>query len=212
MWPLATLSAQTLRSPTHLKAAGFDGVDTSRMPDIFFRCNYCIKLISEDAPVYMRDDHCYCSPTCRDKGISRLYTSLKESQMHDGKLSSGSLATSGNAKSDSSLTSRTTHRTYTDELADYGEGRFGRLARLGQRVIDVVLQRVASQTWGAQVLRTYSSGMLWGREFTKNSAVAPLFNYLPEVDQFLKSDSYHSEGTPSSGDLETDANKLQDHH
>jgi|Transcript_39320 hypothetical protein len=204
MWPLAALhSSPARRSLSHLSTpGGFDG-DTSHMPDFFFRCNYCIKLISEDSPVYMRHDHCYCSPACRDKGLSRLYTSLKESQLQDGRLSSGSLATSGNAKSDSSLTSRTTHRTY-DELDLHGDSRLvGRLARLGQRVIDVVLQRVASQTWGAQVLRTYSSGMLWGREFTKNSAVGPLFNYLPEVDQYMaKSDSYQSDKTPSSGDLD----------
>lgn len=173
-----------------------DVPEGARVPDYFFRCSYCIKLIAEDSPVYMRHDHCYCSSLCRDKGLSRLYTSLKESQLLEAGRSSGSLATSGNVKSDSSIASRTTHRT----LDDHAEGwRLGPLARLGQRVIDAMLQRVASQTWGAQVLRTYSSSMLWGREITKGSSVAPLFNYLPEVDHYIpKSESYRSERSPSS--------------
>lgn len=173
-------------------------------PDYFFRCNYCIKLIAEDLPVYMRHDHCYCSQMCRDKGMSRLYSHLKETQLHDAsllKLASGmSLATSGQVKSDSSLASRTT----LGRLDDIDGGRLGPLARLGQRVIDAMLQRVASQTWGVSVLRTYSSGMLWGREFTKNSSVAPLFSYLPEVDQYIaKTDSFYSkssERAPSSSE------------
>ncbi|CAE8681340.1 unnamed protein product [Polarella glacialis] len=123
-------------------------IPSSALPDYFFRCSYCIKLVAEDSPVYMRHDYCYCSPLCRDKGLSRLYTSLRETQLQEaGRFSSGSLATSGNAKSDSSLASRTTLRTLDDME---GAGRLGPLARLGQRVIDAMLQRVASQTWGAQ--------------------------------------------------------------
>eukprot|EP00931_Biecheleriopsis_adriatica_P075724 TRINITY_DN49520_c0_g1_i1.p1 TRINITY_DN49520_c0_g1~~TRINITY_DN49520_c0_g1_i1.p1 ORF type:complete len:203 (+),score=25.61 TRINITY_DN49520_c0_g1_i1:29-637(+) len=165
-------------------------------PDYFFRCSYCIKLIAEDSPVYMRHDYCYCSPLCRDKGLSRLYTSLRESQLEAGRMSSGSLATAGNFRSDSSIASRTTSRTHDDIVEG---GRLGPLARLGQRVIDAMLQRVASQTWGAQVLRTYSTSMLWGRDLTQNTSVAPLFNYLPQVDHYIpKVDSYQSDKSPSS--------------
>jgi hypothetical protein len=53
-------------------------------------------------------------------------------------------------------------------------------------VLDVVLQRVASKAWGAKALRTYSSGMLWGREFMKShSSAQMLFEYFPEVDRYL---------------------------
>mmetsp|Transcript_74386 Transcript_74386/g.206516 ORF Transcript_74386/g.206516 Transcript_74386/m.206516 type:complete len:206 (-) Transcript_74386:123-740(-) len=179
----------------------------ARVPDYLFRCSYCIKLIAEDSPVYMRHDSWYCSTGCRDKGLSRLYTSLKESQLHDAMYcpSSGSLTTSGNWKSDSSLASRTTHRSGKDD-----EGRRqGPLARLGQRVLDAMLQRVASRAWGAQVLRTYSSGMLWGRELTKDTSARALFNYLPEVDRFLDSQGdgycYLSDQSRSSTSLDLDA-------
>ena len=33
----------------------------------------------------------------------------------------------------------------------------------------------------SEVLRTYSTSVLWGREVAENSAVAPLFNYLPQA-------------------------------
>mmetsp|Transcript_82348 Transcript_82348/g.218503 ORF Transcript_82348/g.218503 Transcript_82348/m.218503 type:complete len:208 (-) Transcript_82348:155-778(-) len=161
-----------------------DSSSPGRCPDYHFRCAYCIKFIDEDSPVYMRHDTCYCSPRCRDKGLSRLYTNLKESQLQEmGKYSSGgTLATSGNIKSESSITSRAT--TCIDDHAE--GGRLGPLARLGQRVIDVLLQRVASQAWGAQALRTYSSGMLWGRELVKDTSARALFSFLPEVDHYIR--------------------------
>jgi len=170
--------------PGHLPSLHrIDGPSAPRLPDYHFRCSYCIKFIAEDSPVYMRHDSCYCSPVCRDRGLSRLYTNLKETQLQEaGKYSSGgTLSTSCNIKSESSLASRATN--CADERVE--GGRLGPLARLGQRVIDVLLQRVASQAWGAQALRTYSSGMLWGRELVKDTSAKTLFSFLPEVDRYI---------------------------
>lgn len=150
--------------------------------DYLFRCSYCIKLIAEDSAVYMRQDHSYCSIECRDKGLSRLFTQLKETQLQEAlKQSSGSLAASlDRVRSDSSIASRRTGSEYVEVQ------KTGLLMRFGQAVLDVVLQRVASRSWGAQVLRTASSGMLWGKEFTKEySSAAKLFDYLPELDRYL---------------------------
>lgn len=161
------------------------------VPDYLFRCSYCIKLIAEDSPVYMRQDHSYCSLACRDKGLSRLFTQLKESQLQEASklTSTGSLTPSlDRVRSDSSVASKSTHRTSagTESCGEGGKEQAGLLVRLGQAVLDVVLQRVASKAWGAKALRTYSSGMLWGREFMKNSSSAQmLFEYLPEVDRYL---------------------------
>merc|ERR1719454_1967213 len=82
------------------------------VPDYLFRCSYCIKLIAEDSPVYMRQDHSYCSLTCRDRGLSRLFTQLKETQLQEAskQTSPGSLAASiDRVRSDSSIASKTTH-------------------------------------------------------------------------------------------------------
>ncbi|CAK0801027.1 unnamed protein product [Prorocentrum cordatum] len=171
-----------------------------RVPDYLFRCSYCIKLIAEDCAVYMRHDQCYCSPMCRDKGMSRLYTSLKESQLSEARrMSSGSLAAHSRVKSDTSLSASLASRTDTLKTHDTEHIRGGvvrgLLSWLGQKFVDAMLQRVASRAWGTQALRTYSSGMLWGREFTKHHSSAQLlFNYLPEVDHLIKkSDSCFSE-------------------
>eukprot|EP00928_Gymnodinium_smaydae_P015675 TRINITY_DN15804_c0_g1_i1.p1 TRINITY_DN15804_c0_g1~~TRINITY_DN15804_c0_g1_i1.p1 ORF type:complete len:229 (+),score=14.81 TRINITY_DN15804_c0_g1_i1:187-873(+) len=152
------------------------------VPDFLFRCCYCIKFIADDSAVYMRHDCAFCSHHCRDRGVSRLYTSLRENQLRELNRwppSGGSLCSSY-ARSDSSLASyATTNRTQEDE------GHRGRIARLGQRVLDAMLKRVASKGWGAQVLQTYSSGMMWGREITKNTSARALFEFLPEVDHVL---------------------------
>lgn len=165
------------------------GTDGKLVPDYMFRCSYCIKQIAEDSPVYMRQDHSYCSIMCRDKGLSRLYAQLRETQIEVSKQSSGSLPAFERVRSDSSLASRTTMRTGTDSLE--GE-KPGLLARFGQTVLDAMLKRVATRVWGAQVLRTYSSGVLWTREYMKeNSSAQRLFHYLPEVDHYIR-DSYEN--------------------
>jgi len=115
------------------------------------------------------------------------------------KLSGSSLSAAGNYKSNSSLTSITESRM-SEDVADWG--RFGGLAKLGQRLIDILLQRVASKTWGAKVLKTYSSSVLWGRELAQNSTVAPIFNYLPQVDHYVHKEIDDFDMSPTSEAVE----------
>jgi len=146
-------------------------------------------MIPETAPVYMRDDFTYCSSTCRDCGVSRLFVNLKQSQLEGRRLpSGGSLQTASNYKSESSLATKTERTDVTDVSTadDVDWGRLGRLAKIGQRLIDALLKRVSSKTWGAKVLRTYSTSVLWGKELADKSSVAPFFHYLPQVDQYMR--------------------------
>jgi len=196
--------APALQAVTSLTWKGSSG--SMCQPDYHFRCSHCIKLIAEDAPVYMRHDHSFCSPVCRGRGLSKLYANLKDVQLQEiGRQSSGAtLTTSGRTKSDSSLASR--NRTSSESSNNAGGGRLALFARVGQKVMDVLLQRVASQSWGAQALRTYSSGMLWGRNMTKDTSACALFSYLPEVDGYLTHSStaqmaMPSERYPSSEDM-----------
>lgn len=155
---------------------------SNRVPDYLFRCSYCIKLIAEDSPVYMREDHSYCSLSCRDRGMSRLFTQLKETQLQEAWKQSSGLSID-KIRSDSSMT-----RTGTDSCSEGAQA--GLLARFGQAVLDVVLRRIASTACGAQALRKYSSGVLWGREFLKNNSSAQsVLEYLPEVDRYLSNPS-----------------------
>eukprot|EP00438_Fugacium_kawagutii_P021402 Skav232449 [mRNA] locus=scaffold189:455322:462639:- [translate_table: standard] len=94
-------------------------------PDYVFRCSCCVRMIPESAPVYMRDDLTYCSASCRDRGLSRLYVNLKQSQLEGPRLpclpKSGSLATASNYKSQSSLATKTEHTEVTDVSATTDE-------------------------------------------------------------------------------------------
>jgi len=155
------------------------------VPDYLFRCSYCIKLIAEDSPVYMREDHSYCTLKCRDKGLSKLFTQLKETQLQEAWTRASSGLSLHKTQSTSSFASKTTRCTGSDSSTQ-GTKQAGVFARLGQVVLDVVLQRVASRSWGEKALRTYSSGILWGREFLQSHASAQtLFEYFPEVDHYL---------------------------
>merc|ERR1712107_15061 len=68
--------------------------------DFFFRCNYCIKVIREDDPIFMSHDLWYCSSSCRKRGRSRLYSNLRCMQLeHLQELASISESNSGSIPS-----------------------------------------------------------------------------------------------------------------
>merc|ERR1719362_225865 len=192
------VQAQTLPAMTPLTRKDSSGATCQ--PDYHFRCSNCIKLIAEDAPVYMRHDHWFCSHDCRGRGLSRLYANLKDAQLQEiGRQSSMTTLTTSSrtsrTKSDSSIVSR--NRTGSESSDKAGGGRLALFARVGQKVMDVLLQRVASRSWGAKALRTYSSGMLWGRDMTKDTSACTLFSYLPEVDGYLTHASTAQMAMPS---------------
>merc|ERR1712061_237161 len=85
--------------------------DGGCVQDCIFRCNYCIKLINEDAPVYMQHDLSYCSANCRRRGRSALYTRLRNLQMECLRGTGSSVSELSTAKSESSLSSSVTART-----------------------------------------------------------------------------------------------------
>jgi hypothetical protein len=158
-------------------------------PDPLFRCKYCIKLIAEGAPVYMWQDHSYCSLACRDSDLSRSLhgdaASRKESQIQEAFDTASDSFCTLNRMSDSSLASKTTRQKGTADPHGKRQPKKGFLGLCGQAILDIVLKRIASKSWGEQVLRTYSSGMLWGQEITKGSSAQRIFSYLPEVDHYL---------------------------
>ena len=65
-------------------------VDEVQEPDCCSRCNYCVKLIADDETVHMLKDRSYCSTTCRAKGRSALYRSLRDAQSNMSQKSTDS--------------------------------------------------------------------------------------------------------------------------
>mmetsp|Transcript_26622 Transcript_26622/g.63461 ORF Transcript_26622/g.63461 Transcript_26622/m.63461 type:complete len:196 (-) Transcript_26622:282-869(-) len=183
-------------APT-LLGRGFSAKVASVQPtDCIFRCSCCMQLIANDAPVYMRHDLTYCSPYCRDRAVPAPEdvkpeaVEVKEQKFQlTKKVSGSSLSAAGNYKSNSTLTSITESRM-SEEVADWG--RFAGIAKLGQRLIGVLLQRVASKTWGAEVLKTCSSG----------TALAPIFNFLPQVDQYTNKEIEELDMSPTADSVD----------
>jgi len=172
--------------------------------DFVFRCNNCIKLIPDGSPVYMRNDYSYCSTGCREKGVSNLYAKLVETQLAVAKSlmwqRSNSL-NSINSKSDSSLYDKSEKSSLGEDPHSIIEDQLfsaKRLGRFGLQIIDRVLRGVSSKHWGDKMLRTYSSGLIWGRSASRNSSMSFVFSYFPEVDEYIGSDPAHTAADDSS--------------
>lgn len=161
--------------------------------DFLFRCNYCIKLIAQDRPVYMRHDCSYCSTACRRRGRSSLYANLMNIQLERLRELRHSPSESGTsalstAMSDSSLTSsKCTER-----------GRRGPLGWVLGKVFDVISNRLLVSPLVPATVHAASSALL-GR-IQPGSSLHRLLGYVPEAHSFLgladtPSLSGHSEST-----------------
>ena len=111
----------------------------------------------------MRNDYTFCTKECRELGVHDLirYSELRE------RISSVSSIASADSES---LPVRPDHALPSSTLSS-------QIKNLLSRVI-----RTASATsLGSSITRTYSSSLLWGRDFTKNSSIHALLAYLPDV-------------------------------
>ena len=54
-------------------------------------------------------------------------------------------------------------------------------------------QVVHNNPAGEKMLRTYSSGLIWGREYTRNSSFNYLFQYLPDIENYLPPEQYEQQ-------------------
>jgi len=133
--------------------------------DYCFRCNYCIKFIGPERPVYMRHDCSFCSTSCRRRGRSRLFWNLRGMQLDRMREPADSVYSEmTTAMSDSSLGS----------LRGNGERiQRGPLGWVIVKVFDAISSRFT------QPLVQAASSVLLGR-LRKNSSLGRLLDYLPE--------------------------------
>jgi len=161
---------------------------TSETVDFLFRCNHCVKLIPEAAPIYMRNDSSYCSTVCRKNGISPDYTNLVGHQlklMQTKETEHQPFARSLSA--DSSLVEGSEAEP-SDEQQGAQSLPFRLVAKLGQKILDKIIPVVKDNPAGDRLLRTYSSGLVWGKEYTRNSSFNFLFQYFPNLDAYYPED------------------------
>ncbi|CAD7970584.1 unnamed protein product [Amoebophrya sp. A25] len=186
-------SASSSSSSTTVNAVTLNGLIEHKQVDFLFRCNHCVKLIPESAPIYMRNDSSYCSTVCRKKGISPLYTNLVDQQL---KLMQNDLQDHVPL---TKITSESSVQSRSDSQGEEpGDGilPFRLVAKLGQKILDKIIPVVKDNAAADRMLRTYSSGLVWGKEYTRNSSFNFLFHYFPNIDQYYPQDSsLHRENT-----------------
>lgn len=118
------------------------------VPDCSFRCSHCIKIISEDSPIYMRHDNTYCSPICRQRGLSKLFRHLKDVQQRREVLRQSLPSSDSSAVSSSHHHSESSLSRYSAESRGAGravEPEGWSMIRVGARMLDGLLSRVAPQ-------------------------------------------------------------------
>jgi len=159
---------------------------TACQQDYIFRCNYCIKLIDNDMPVFMQHDLGYCSATCRRRGRSVLYSRLRSLQTDRLSSVSGASGVS-TVRSDSSLCSSVS--THCDRAARGPVGWIG-----------AVLSAISSRLPAAKLVQSASSSVI-GR-LPPGSSFHRLLSYLQEVPSLGALTDVSSHPTPPGSNSE----------
>ena len=102
-----------------------------------------------------------------------------------------------NSESDSSLISRqpseasapsTNPKPTSQTNPETAALPFRLVARLGQNILNRIVPAVQKHPTGEKMLKSYSSGLIWGKEYTRNSSFNWMLNYLPDMSPFLGAD------------------------
>jgi len=151
--------------------------------DYMFRCNYCVKVIGQDEPIYMGHDCTYCSTKCRSRGKSALYNQLRLLQLERLKTSEPDTVTTvlSNAKSGSSLTS---------SRCTPGQGRRGPVTWVLRKVFGVISSHLPVEP----IVRTASALML--QHLRPGSSLHGLLSQMSQGQSFL---GFGESPVPSSG-------------
>ncbi|CAD7968110.1 unnamed protein product [Amoebophrya sp. A120] len=197
--PASNMTTATMTSTTATDTGATTGLGATnannaggphQQVDFLFRCNHCVKLIPEAAAIYMRNDSSYCSTVCRKKGISPHYTNLVGHQLRLMQTKETEHVPMSSVRSESSIGDRSDthdsshHTTEDDSNNTTTKLPFRLVAKLGQKILDKLIPVVKENPAGDRILRTYSSGLIWGKEYTRNSSFNFLFQYFPNLDAY----------------------------
>lgn len=146
-----------------------------------FKCSQCFKEIELGKPIYMRNDFPYCTKDCRELGVSSVYRALFGSSFdNDAGFVNRLLKQIGGS---------TASFSSTEEFDDDDENNnrekgavVAAAARARARsFLNSIVGSMSKSSLGRSFLRTYSNGVLWGKDMTRNSSFNMLFQYLPEI-------------------------------
>jgi len=172
-------SEPTLGELAELQAGEFETLE-EQSP---FRCSYCVRLILEDQPVYMRNDCTFCTEGCRHKGPSALYANLREMGMERGshltRTVSESNATSlfsETAADSASIFESDDEEDEPDEEEAQGPLRW---------ILKTVISTLVSSFPTRKTFRSESAFML--DKLAHGSAMELALDYVPKVTSFASS-------------------------
>ena len=165
--PNIPLSDPLIVSPLLSSSSGRSPQDTS------FVCYHCLQKIDPGRPIYMRHDFPFCSKVCRQSGIAPLYRLLMSAE-HDARAAS----LRDRANSLSSLGSSETPANFA-----------GAVAYQAKQWLQKVVRTASTTSLGSTLFRTYSTGLGWGKDLTRNTSFNVFFNMLPDIDALMTSTS-----------------------
>mmetsp|Transcript_101214 Transcript_101214/g.201072 ORF Transcript_101214/g.201072 Transcript_101214/m.201072 type:complete len:198 (+) Transcript_101214:76-669(+) len=170
-----------------------------------FFCNYCNTLIGEDASVYMHHGCSFCSPSCRDLRFPLFQLKQQATRQWWGRTSSATTVSSattsdmplngfrgqwwGRTSSATTISSATmselTLASCIASKSDIAAGGLAFLARLGQKVVDLLPKQVLEHELTVNVLRAScsSAGVIWPHHaLSKEASHSSLFDLLLDLD------------------------------
>ena len=165
------------------ESAGIDIVTRNSPRSGTFKCSQCFKVIEVGRPIYMRNDFPYCSKDCRELGVSSIYRVLFGSSIdNDAGFVNRLLRQIGG--SNASLSSL---EDFEDDDEDSGRPPCTTVANAARArarsFLNSIVGSMSKTSLGSSFIRTYSNGVLWGRDMTRNTSFNMLFAYLPELEK-----------------------------
>jgi hypothetical protein len=125
-----------------------------------FECYQCLRSIETGRPIYMRNDYTFCSKDCRELGVHDL---IRYQELRDRVNSVSSMASA-----DSAEPRPPSPQSFSAHI---------------KSILSRVIRTASATSLGSTITRTYSSSVVWGRDFTKNSSLHAFFAYLPDLPQ-----------------------------
>eukprot|EP00930_Biecheleria_cincta_P084732 TRINITY_DN74180_c0_g1_i1.p1 TRINITY_DN74180_c0_g1~~TRINITY_DN74180_c0_g1_i1.p1 ORF type:complete len:203 (-),score=17.32 TRINITY_DN74180_c0_g1_i1:50-658(-) len=171
--------------------------------DFIFRCSHCIRLIGPGSPVYMGHDHSYCSMSCRRRGRSSLYSTLRDRRLdslHDFKRQSS-------VDSGTSLLSSALSESSSGSSISRSDKKPGPLGWVISKVFNVIsnrlpeslavhLPKVEHNLCSGLLMESASAALL--KQFRRGSSLQRIAGYFPEVGSML---GFAEEWSASSGSV-----------
>jgi len=152
-----------------------DCSDKNLEDEVCFRCAFCVQTIGKHSPIFMRDDHLYCTVQCRHKGPSSLFGNLQSLGRGRARRLSRSTSDSNTYSSWQSDSEDDESTEVESSFADADTGNTGPLRWIFNKVVSAIASRVPQ----GSLLRVASEVLL--DEIVEHRAMQLAFDYIDYI-------------------------------